>query len=240
FLVKSPSRRLGCVPADGGELAIQRHPFFKEIDWQILEERRVRPPFRPKVRSRIDTSNFDKDFTTEEPVLTPSDNSSELAAIAQDVFADFDCFNVDYSVMRYHTTRPSQQQPLQSVIGGLYTSSPTYPNSGSFAPSPPPSTVLSNSPKAMAVTTCESSSSSHVPSTPDPCNPKTNSPLSFLDSGTSCLSHSSCNTSRLTIPSGQISNSSIPPTHSAPTSPTRSHSNITAYGDKAMTKWLAH
>lgn len=142
--------------------------------------------------------------------------------------------------MRYHTTRPSQQQPLQSVIGGLYTSSPTYPNSGSFASSPPPSTVLSNSPKAMAATTCESSSSSHVPSTPDPCNPKTNSPLSFPDSGTSCLSHSSCNTSRLTIPSGQISNSSIPPTHSAPTSPTRSHSNITAYGDKAMTKWLAH
>ncbi|VDQ14563.1 unnamed protein product [Trichobilharzia regenti] len=41
-------------------MAIQRHPFFKEIDWQILEERRVRPPFRPKVRSRIDTSNFDK------------------------------------------------------------------------------------------------------------------------------------------------------------------------------------
>ncbi|CAH8296049.1 unnamed protein product, partial [Schistosoma turkestanicum] len=60
FLVKSPSRRLGCVQMDGGELAIQRHPFFKEIDWQILEERRVRPPFRPKVRSRIDTSNFDK------------------------------------------------------------------------------------------------------------------------------------------------------------------------------------
>ncbi|XP_018650660.1 serine/threonine kinase [Schistosoma mansoni] len=240
FLVKSPSRRLGCVPADGGELAIQRHPFFKEIDWQILEERRVRPPFRPKVRSRIDTSNFDKDFTTEEPVLTPSDNSSELAAIAQDVFADFDCFNVDYSVMRYHTTRPSQQQPLQSVIGGLYTSSPTYLNSGSFAPSSPPSTVLSNSPKAMAATTCESSSSIHVPSTPDNCNPKTNSPLSFPDSGTSCLSHSSCNTSRLTIPSGQTTNSSIPPTHSAPTSPTRSHSNITAYGDKAMTKWLAH
>lgn len=132
FLVKSPTRRLGCVPADGGEYAIQRHPFFREIDWQILEERRVRPPFRPKVRSRIDTSNFDKDFTAEEPILTPVENTSELAAIAQDVFADFDCINVDYSVMRYHTTRPSQQQPLQSIIGGLHISGTINPITEEF------------------------------------------------------------------------------------------------------------
>ncbi|TNN12127.1 Protein kinase C epsilon type [Schistosoma japonicum] len=250
FLVKSPARRLGCIPTDGGELAIQRHPFFKEIDWQILEERRVRPPFRPKVRSRIDTSNFDKDFTTEEPILTPSDNSSELAAIAQDVFADFDCFNVDYSVMRYHTTRPSQQQPLQSVIGGLHVSSSTYPHSGSFGSSPPASTtMLGDSPKALTTTvptatntTCESDSiGSHIPSTPDL---KTNSSLSFSVRDTSCLPYSSCNTLRLTIPPGQhtttCSNSPIQPTHSTPTSPTRSHSNIASFGDKSMTKWLAH
>ncbi|VEL40722.1 unnamed protein product [Protopolystoma xenopodis] len=51
---------MGCVASEGGEAAIQHHPFFKDIDWVILEERRIRPPFRPKVRSRIDTSNFDK------------------------------------------------------------------------------------------------------------------------------------------------------------------------------------
>ncbi|CAL8071006.1 unnamed protein product [Calicophoron daubneyi] len=123
FLVKSPVRRLGCVPSDGGEAAIQRHPFFREIDWTILEERRIRPPFRPKVRSRMDTSNFDKDFTNEEPILTPTENPGELAAVAKDVFAEFDCLNTDYSVMRYHTTRPSQQQPLRSVVGGLHVHS---------------------------------------------------------------------------------------------------------------------
>ncbi|KAH8859041.1 Calcium-independent protein kinase C [Schistosoma japonicum] len=190
------------------------------------------------------------DFTTEEPILTPSDNSSELAAIAQDVFADFDCFNVDYSVMRYHTTRPSQQQPLQSVIGGLHVSSSTYPHSGSFGSSPPASTtMLSDSPKALTTTvptatntTCESDSiGSHIPSTPDL---KTNSSLSFSVRDTSCLPYSSCNTLRLTIPPGQhtttCSNSPIQPTHSTPTSPTRSHSNIASFGDKSMTKWLAH
>ncbi|VDD80793.1 unnamed protein product [Mesocestoides corti] len=60
FLLKSPVRRLGCVMSEGGELAIQRHPFFREIDWKLLEERKIRPPFRPKVRSRFDTTNFDK------------------------------------------------------------------------------------------------------------------------------------------------------------------------------------
>ncbi|VDM31663.1 unnamed protein product [Hydatigera taeniaeformis] len=60
FLLKSPARRLGCVMVEGGELAIQCHPFFREIDWKLLEERKIRPPFRPKVRSRFDTTNFDK------------------------------------------------------------------------------------------------------------------------------------------------------------------------------------
>ncbi|KAL5961884.1 Calcium-independent protein kinase C, partial [Taenia solium] len=119
FLLKSPARRLGCVMAEGGELAIQCHPFFREIDWKLLEERKIRPPFRPKVRSRFDTTNFDKDFTNEEPVLTPLDHSSELAAVEQDVFAAFDCVNSDYSALRHHATRPSQQQPLLSVSEGV-------------------------------------------------------------------------------------------------------------------------
>ncbi|BHF59377.1 hypothetical protein SprV_0100233400 [Sparganum proliferum] len=115
FLMKSPVRRLGCVPSEGGETAIQRHPFFREIDWVLLEERKIRPPFRPKVRSRFDTTNFDKDFTNEEPLLTPIELSNELAAIEQDAFAAFDCVNPDYSALRHHATRPSQQQPLLSV-----------------------------------------------------------------------------------------------------------------------------
>lgn len=125
FLLKSPTRRLGCVAIEGGESAIQRHSFFREIDWRLLEERKIRPPFRPKVRSRFDTTNFDKDFTNEEPILTPSDHPNELAALKeqQDVFSAFDCVNSDYSVLRHHATRPSQQQPLLSVSGGVAVSS---------------------------------------------------------------------------------------------------------------------
>lgn len=46
-MTKNPVRRLGC----GNENQIRNHPFFKELDWVALEQRKVEPPFRPKVVS---------------------------------------------------------------------------------------------------------------------------------------------------------------------------------------------
>uniref|UniRef100_A0A915ELF8 Protein kinase C n=1 Tax=Ditylenchus dipsaci TaxID=166011 RepID=A0A915ELF8_9BILA len=42
-----------------------------QIDWDALEQRKVKPPFKPRIRSKKDVANFDSDFTKEEPVLTP-------------------------------------------------------------------------------------------------------------------------------------------------------------------------
>lgn len=47
-MTKNPARRLGC---SDGETAIRTHLFFKEMDWDALELRKVRPPFRPRVVS---------------------------------------------------------------------------------------------------------------------------------------------------------------------------------------------
>jgi len=50
FMTKSPVKRLGCVKAHGGERAILVHPFFNDkIDWEALEECKVKPPFKPKI-----------------------------------------------------------------------------------------------------------------------------------------------------------------------------------------------
>lgn len=43
--MKSPARRLGC----GDETQIRSHAFFKDLDWKALEQRKIDPPFRPKV-----------------------------------------------------------------------------------------------------------------------------------------------------------------------------------------------
>ena len=51
-MTKNPAKRLGCVAAQGGEDAIKRHAFFAgKIDWDALERRQVKPPFKPKVVS---------------------------------------------------------------------------------------------------------------------------------------------------------------------------------------------
>ena len=49
FMTKNPARRLGCVLNQGGEAAIKNHSFFKEIDWEALEQRKTKAPFRPKI-----------------------------------------------------------------------------------------------------------------------------------------------------------------------------------------------
>lgn len=51
FMTKNPVRRLGCVGATNPEAAIRAHAFFKEIDWDALELRKVKPPFKPKIVS---------------------------------------------------------------------------------------------------------------------------------------------------------------------------------------------
>lgn len=51
FMTKNPGKRLGCVVTQGLEEAIKVHPFFREIDWVLLEQRRVKPPFKPRIVS---------------------------------------------------------------------------------------------------------------------------------------------------------------------------------------------
>jgi serine/threonine protein kinase len=50
LLMKDPDKRLG---ADGSMDTIRNHPFFRGIDWQALEEKRVEPPeMRAKIGER--------------------------------------------------------------------------------------------------------------------------------------------------------------------------------------------
>ncbi|KAF0286905.1 Calcium-independent protein kinase C [Amphibalanus amphitrite] len=99
FMTKNPAKRLGCVVVQGGEDAIPAHPFFKEIDWQALEARRVKPPFKPKIKGKKDAVNFDAEFTKEEPNLTPI-NVDIIKAINQVEFEGFSFVNADYAAHR--------------------------------------------------------------------------------------------------------------------------------------------
>lgn len=49
-MTKNPNSRLGSL-AQGGENTILRHPYFKGLDWDLLNQRQMEPPFRPRIVS---------------------------------------------------------------------------------------------------------------------------------------------------------------------------------------------
>lgn len=69
LLTREPDQRLGSGPTDAQEVMSQ--PFFRNINWEDIYHKRVDPPFMPKIKSATDTSNFDSEFTSVTPVLTP-------------------------------------------------------------------------------------------------------------------------------------------------------------------------
>jgi serine/threonine protein kinase SCH9 len=76
LLNRNPAHRLG-AKNDAEEL--MAHPFFHDVDWNALSKKMTQPPFKPKLKSELDTSNFDPEFTN---ALTSGDVSSSLNARA--------------------------------------------------------------------------------------------------------------------------------------------------------------
>lgn len=69
LLTREPELRLGSGPTDAQE--IMSHAFFRNINWDDVYHKRITPPFLPTISSATDTSNFDQEFTSVTPVLTP-------------------------------------------------------------------------------------------------------------------------------------------------------------------------
>ncbi|XP_021269997.1 serine/threonine-protein kinase N3 isoform X1 [Numida meleagris] len=88
LLQKCPERRLGAGEKDAEEIKIQ--PFFKEMDWDALYARTLKPPFVPTLKDPMDISNFDEEFTSQKPILTPPEEVALLTRKEQAVFKDFD------------------------------------------------------------------------------------------------------------------------------------------------------
>uniref|UniRef100_A0A8C6PPM2 protein kinase C n=1 Tax=Nothobranchius furzeri TaxID=105023 RepID=A0A8C6PPM2_NOTFU len=86
LFIREPSKRLGVVGN------IREHPFFKVINWTLLEKRQVNPPFKPKVKSPGDCSNFDREFLNEKPRLSFGDKKL-IDTMDQNAFKGFSFIN---------------------------------------------------------------------------------------------------------------------------------------------------
>ncbi|XP_076546390.1 serine/threonine-protein kinase N isoform X1 [Osmia lignaria lignaria] len=87
LLRKNPDRRLGSSERDAED--VKKQAFFRHIAWDDLLLRRVKPPFVPVIHSVEDVSNFDEEFTSEKPQLTPPKDPRPLNDLEQMLFKDF-------------------------------------------------------------------------------------------------------------------------------------------------------
>ncbi|KAJ5654021.1 hypothetical protein N7490_001024 [Penicillium lividum] len=85
LLTREPELRLGSGPTDAQE--VMSHAFFRNINWDDIYHKRGPPPFIPSISSPTDTSNFDQEFTSVTPVLTPV--QSVLSQAMQEEFRGF-------------------------------------------------------------------------------------------------------------------------------------------------------
>uniref|UniRef100_A0A6A7G348 non-specific serine/threonine protein kinase n=1 Tax=Hirondellea gigas TaxID=1518452 RepID=A0A6A7G348_9CRUS len=85
LLNRNPDERLGSGPDDVEE--IKKQPFFDSIDWEKLLRKEIEPPYKPNVKGKEDTSNFDVQFT-DEPVVDSLVTDSNLAGTS-DTFVGF-------------------------------------------------------------------------------------------------------------------------------------------------------
>jgi serine/threonine protein kinase SCH9 len=128
LLNRNPRHRLGAND-DAKELIA--HSFFADVDWDALARKNVPPPFKPKLKSVTDTSNFDPEFTN--ALNNASSLNARAAALAAGVNsastplspatqANFKGFTfVDESTMEEHFRNMDRMDEDEDDEGFLHT-----------------------------------------------------------------------------------------------------------------------
>ena len=78
LLDRDPAKRLGV----GGGIEVQNHPFFNGLDWDLLYQRKITPPYNPcrDKDSVLDSDNFEEEFTSM-PLQSVDDTSAAALAL---------------------------------------------------------------------------------------------------------------------------------------------------------------
>ncbi|XP_037546055.1 ribosomal protein S6 kinase beta-2 [Nematolebias whitei] len=167
LLKKNPSKRLGSGINDSAD--IQRHSFFKTINWDELLKKRLEPPYKPQLQSEEDVSQFDTRFTRQTPVDSPDDttlsHSAELAfagfsfvapSVLESLKEGFSFEPRSRRVRRHNSSPRTPISPLKFSPAGPFKSSmdgepdlfsPVSP------PAAPPRVPLENGPTTQPIKT---------------------------------------------------------------------------------------
>jgi protein-serine/threonine kinase len=116
LLNRNPRHRLG---SQGDARQLKEHPFFQDVDWELLRQKKIPPPFKPHLSSETDTSNFDPEFTnTSASMINKQLHNVASTPLSPGIQANFKGFTfVDESTMEdFHSKR--MVQPFGSLIPG--------------------------------------------------------------------------------------------------------------------------
>ena len=69
--------------------AIKKHAFFKDIDWGLLEQKKMLPPILPNVMSNTDTTYFSEESTTQDVGCRSRIDNSSAGDDSKKLFARF-------------------------------------------------------------------------------------------------------------------------------------------------------
>lgn len=142
LLEKNPSQRLGSSKLDFKE--IQMHPYFGNINWNDLLEKKIQPPFLPQVSSEIDTRYFEKEFTGESVQLTPPDDDSVMNNLKY--FDSFSFYGSKTSLnsqssiqllgsnQKYYSNTSLDKYDTSSLLKDIHSLNNSNANGGVFGP----------------------------------------------------------------------------------------------------------
>jgi protein-serine/threonine kinase len=124
LLNRNPKHRLGATN-DAREL--RAHPFFNDIDWDLLRSKSIPPPFKPHLTSETDTSNFDPEFTSESTSVLKKQMEMASTPLSPGIQANFKGFTyVDDSMFEDHFGKSHRMNAFKSP-GSFIPGNPNLP-----------------------------------------------------------------------------------------------------------------
>lgn len=82
IFVVDPKKRLGSK----GAKEVKEHPFFAEMDWVAIYNKKIKPPFEPRISKKEETRYVHREFTDEDAV--DSYHKGETLNSKDDKFVD--------------------------------------------------------------------------------------------------------------------------------------------------------
>lgn len=110
LLEKHTQKRLGSSANDFDE--VKKHAFFRPIDWNLLVNRQLEPPFKPQISSDMDTRYFCDEFTAQSVQLTPPlFESKKRFGMQVNLFDCYSFYGSHHSLESSHSSTRSFKYP---------------------------------------------------------------------------------------------------------------------------------